>query len=150
MIRPATWSYRLHIDHGHAHDLPSSTDIKGLGCISGKDLCTLLGTLVKGFTTRRSAITIPSSAAVLWLWEEDWVSLCIWTSKFSAILSSPPEERLDLSIASSVLFAPIALIDFFSDLFLFSWSRSISMLFLAPPLQLTVDAQMHWLASASD
>ena len=21
MIRPATWSYRLHIDHGHAHDL---------------------------------------------------------------------------------------------------------------------------------
>ena len=53
-------------------------------------------------------------------------------------------------VNSTVRFiAPIALIDFFSDLFLFSWSRSISILFLASPLQFMVDAQMHWWASAS-
>ena len=48
-----------------------------------------------------SATTMPSSVP---LWEEKWLSLCIWTSNFSPILSSSPEAWLDLSTALSVLF----------------------------------------------
>ena len=77
-----------------------------------------------------------------------WMFTCC--SNASTILVTPPVASLALEITFSVLFAPIAFISFFISEFLFSWNRSISMFFPAPPFQLTVAAHLQRCASASD